>query len=125
MNDEVEVKQKDRRRFRWWWLVVGILGVFTLIVGGLFIWPLGVPAAPEPAGASSFEEAVALYDEVRAQEEKLDLDDRCLSRLASPGVATESVVVLVHGFTNCPAQFTKLAGALFARGYNVHVPRFP
>ena len=125
MNDEVEVKQKDRRRFRWWWLVVGILGVFTLIVGGLFIWPLGVPAAPEPAGASSFEEAIALYDEVRAQEETLDLDERCLSRLASPGVATESVVVLVHGFTNCPAQFDQLVAELANEDTTVYVPRMP
>jgi hypothetical protein len=34
MNDDAEAQQKDGRRFRWWWLVVGILGVVILILGG-------------------------------------------------------------------------------------------
>jgi len=37
----------------------------------------------------------------------------------------EHVVVLFHGFTNCPMQFRRLAEDLHARGMNVLAPRFP
>ncbi len=49
----------------------------------------------------------------------------CRSRLLTHGARAERAIVMFHGFTNCPAQFTKLAEAFFARGYNVLVPRFP
>lgn len=38
---------------------------------------------------------------------------------------TARAIVLLHGFTNCPAQYRLLAEQLFDRGYNVLVPRFP
>src|SRR5262249_35144464 len=38
---------------------------------------------------------------------------------------TEHAVVLVHGITNCPAQFVKLAPLFFDLGFNVLVPRIP
>ena len=34
-------------------------------------------------------------------------------------------VVLLHGFTNNPAQYAELAPLIFARGANVFVPRMP
>ncbi len=35
------------------------------------------------------------------------------------------VVIFLHGFTNCPQQFRALGQRLFARGYNVLLPRLP
>jgi carboxylesterase len=41
------------------------------------------------------------------------------------GRQTELAVVLFHGLTNNPIQCARLAGALYARGCNVLVPRLP
>lgn len=41
------------------------------------------------------------------------------------GHRTERVFVLMHGLSNCPAQFRALGKLLFQRGYNVVLPRLP
>jgi carboxylesterase len=41
------------------------------------------------------------------------------------GRPTETVFVLLHGYTSSPRQFERLAHALFERGCNVLVPRAP
>ncbi len=47
------------------------------------------------------------------------------SALYEHGRRTPLAVVLFHGFTNNPAQFSAFAPMLFARGVNVFVPRMP
>jgi len=37
----------------------------------------------------------------------------------------ERAIVLLHGLSKNPSQFERMAGELFARGYNVLVPRLP
>lgn len=49
----------------------------------------------------------------------------CSSRLLDQGTRTGEAVVLLHGYTNCPAQWTPIAHRFFARGANVLVPRYP
>lgn len=41
------------------------------------------------------------------------------------GHSTPRAVVLLHGFTNSPLQFSQLANLLYERGDNVYVPRLP
>lgn len=45
--------------------------------------------------------------------------------LLDHGTRTPLAVVLLHGFTNNPAQYAELAPMIFARGANVFVPRMP
>ena len=49
----------------------------------------------------------------------------CAIQLLDHGHPTEQVFVLLHGLSNCPAQFTKLGRLLFERGHNVVVPLVP
>ncbi len=49
----------------------------------------------------------------------------CHTRLYTHGHRTERSLVLLHGFTNCPAQFDELGRRFFARGWNVLIPRYP
>jgi dienelactone hydrolase len=49
----------------------------------------------------------------------------CYTRLYTHGHRTERALVLLHGFTNCPAQFDALGRQFFARGWNVLIPRYP
>jgi len=45
--------------------------------------------------------------------------------LLEHGARTPLAVVLLHGYTNNPAQYAELAPLIFARGANVFVPRMP
>jgi carboxylesterase len=49
----------------------------------------------------------------------------CHTRLYTHGGPTERSLLLLHGFTNCPAQFDALARRFHERGWNVLVPRYP
>jgi carboxylesterase len=51
----------------------------------------------------------------------------CVSALYEPGPGTEpaGTCILLHGFTNCPAQFSAVAEKMRASGYRILVPRMP
>ena len=59
----------------------------------------------------------------------LDADDDVLpaakTMLLERGARAPMAVVLLHGYTNSPAQFATFAPAVFDRGANVLVPRMP
>jgi hypothetical protein len=50
---------------------------------------------------------------------------KCTTELLEHGQPTERVFVLLHGLSNCPAQFSELGRQLFERGHNVLIPRLP
>jgi pimeloyl-ACP methyl ester carboxylesterase len=75
---------------------------------------------PAPDYAAAQEKFAAL--------QALDGDDVnpvCRSQWLTHSEKTERVIVLMHGMTNCPAQYIKLAPLFFERGYNVLIPRTP
>lgn len=49
----------------------------------------------------------------------------CRTQLLAHGAASDTAIVLLHGMTNCPAQFLALARACHERGANVLLPRLP
>jgi pimeloyl-ACP methyl ester carboxylesterase len=49
----------------------------------------------------------------------------CRTQLLSHGRPTDRVIVLIHGMTNCPCQYQRLAPLFFEQGYNVLTPRMP
>lgn len=107
------------RRFVLWLLVPAVL-VAALLVRPLAPRGLGSSAHP----AASYEEALALVDSLRASDTAAIADD-CPTELLTHGERAPRVVVLLHGLTNCPAQFDSLARLVFATGANVLVPRLP
>jgi carboxylesterase len=54
-----------------------------------------------------------------------DVNPVCRTQLLTHGHATDRVIVLIHGMTNCPRQFRQLAPLFFEQGYNVLLPRMP
>lgn len=96
-------------------LVLGIAAVIPMTAGD-------VGSHPNPA--TSYADAVA-----RANHQ-ITVDDSLVapggeSILLTHGSRRPRVVVLLHGFTDSPRQFAKLADSLYARGDNVFVPRLP
>jgi carboxylesterase len=101
--------------------------VFSLLFLLLLLacWPL--PPVPRPSQATapaSYAETVArLQMEIR--QTPAEIQPACGVGLLLHGRRTERVFVLLHGFTNCPAQFQQFGELLFQRGHNVLIPRLP
>jgi len=108
--------------------ILGIVLVAVLALGTyLWIAPAGVAnASSDPQPATSYEEAVARFDAIqRQQTADASLLAECHSRLYDHGGPTDTVIVLFHGYTNCPAQYHELADRLVRLGYAVYVPLMP
>lgn len=78
----------------------------------------------EPAPAQHFDEAEARFAILQAAE-GAEIVAPCRSTLLTHHQRTPYALVLIHGFTNCPYQFQKLAPRLHARGHNVLNLRLP
>lgn len=81
----------------------------------------GIPA---PQAAPDYAAAVAAAEAHIARIEPGMRPD-CAAQLLTHGATADRSIVLLHGFTNCPRQYQRLAEQFFDRGYNVFVPRFP
>ena len=106
-------------------VLVTIVAVVAALVIGLTVLPSNPPVAVSP-GALTPEQAEAGYADLIAK----DTADptvlpECKSLDVRPTVPQLGVVLLFHGYTSCPNQFSALAGRLAAAGYRVLVPRWP
>jgi pimeloyl-ACP methyl ester carboxylesterase len=78
----------------------------------------------EPDPAKDYATALAKLAALQEMDGD-DINPDCRTYLLTHGQAVERAIVLVHGTTNCPAQYVQLAPLFFERGYNVLVPRMP
>ena len=106
-------------------IVVTLVAVLAALVVGLTLLPYNPPVAVSP-GALTAEQAEAGYADLIAK----DAADptvlpECKSIDVRPTVPQLGVVLLFHGYTSCPNQFSALATRLAAAGYRVLVPRWP
>lgn len=99
------------------------LAVFAVLLLAKPVDLPGTPAAPSPT--RTFAEAKARFEEVRLREAGEDLIPACRSSLRDHGARTDRVIVLFHGYTNCPAMFEKLGEQLAAAGFTVYAPLAP
>jgi carboxylesterase len=84
--------------------------------------PAGFASHPHPA--PDYQAALRLVAALR-DEDTPAISPECGTGLMTHGARTSRVVVLLHGLTNCPAQFDSLGRLCFERGANVLIPRLP
>ena len=104
---------------------LGAAAVVSVLLGLWLAWPLprgGLGSRPHPV--TGYADALRLVDSLRAQESSA-IASECRTELRTHGGRTRHVVVLLHGLTNCPAQFDSLGQIAYARGANVFIPRLP
>ncbi len=101
------------------------LAVAATVAAVAYVWR--IPPLPQISQARP----ALTPQEAEARIQKLDslyggpLLDRCRHRIwQTPGRAA-SVVVLLHGYTNCPYQFHQLGELLHAQGHAVLAARLP
>ncbi len=100
-----------------------LLGLGAAVAAGwaaLQLAPLRDTRLPRPA--ADFTEAIGRVRALQAADDAA-INPACRTRLWSHGRQTATAFVLLHGFTNCPAQFTEFAEELYKRGHNVLAPR--
>jgi len=113
------------RRHPWRSLVLGVLGVSLLTFVVLVFTPLfdrTITSTPDPA--MTYSEASTAASELAASGGD-EINDLCRSVVVDSGERVERSVILLHGFTNCPQQYSALARAYADAGYNVVIPRLP
>lgn len=74
------------------------------------------------SAVQDFAEAVRRFDVIAAADDE-SIAPGCGSILLSHGRRVGTVLVLFHGFTNCPAQWSAVAHDAYAAGCNVIAPR--
>lgn len=103
----------------------GALGFSLLIPASLRIftslYDRELHSNPNPA--ISYDEAKQRLGELLAEAD--EINPVCASQVFDHGHRTQRSVVLLHGYTNCPAQFRQIAAAYHAAGYNVVSLRLP
>ncbi len=102
-----------------------ILIVVLLLVALFYVLPINdYPADTDKPVSGDYSKAVSKIQEVKNQDDS-KISNECKSDFLDAGKKTEKVIILFHGFTNCPAQFSILKQDIAALGYNVYIPRLP
>ncbi|MEO6848475.1 MAG: alpha/beta fold hydrolase [Chthoniobacterales bacterium] len=83
-----------------------------------------VQYTPSSPPCKTYEEALQRYQSLLAATPS-DVREICRPFILTHDKKTPQVFVLLHGLTNCPEQFRKLAEELHAQGHSVVVPLTP
>ena len=98
-------------------LVAGVLVLgFTPVLDG--------DLESRPAPATDHAQAMTLAADLKAADGP-EVNPLCGTQVLDHGERTQRSVVLLHGYTNCPQQFSVMAKAYYDAGYNVVLARIP
>ena len=113
-------------KFHFYLMQLVSLGLVVCLVLGSYLYfnPVNPIIVPK-VDSLTYEQSVAKFDTEISTRDGDQINDVCKSKLLNHNQKTEKVIVLFHGFTNCPAQFSLLGQKLFDLGYNVYIPRIP
>src|SRR5690349_20038603 len=101
---------------------------FTITIVGLIV-ALFIPwnvwsLSSHPHPIQSYEEAALRIQELRAERQS-EMNPDCLLQFLTHGDKVQRAIILVHGYTSCPAQFAELGQQFYDRGFNVLIAPLP
>ena len=105
-------------------IMLALCGLVILSPLLLFI-PINYLPPDSPLPSQSYEESLARFAQIRANEADAPLFEGCESQLLHHNQPVEQVMVLFHGYRSCPLQMRALGEIFYAQGYNVLIPRAP
>lgn len=105
--------------------------LLTVLIILLLIFLLGsfphktsdIGSRPRPV--ASYEDAISHVKAMQDTDNQHLTHDVCITKLYDHGRQTEHVLILIHGFTNCPEQFNELGQQYYEAGNNIFIPRMP
>lgn len=104
---------------------VTLLLIAVMLLAFVLLWLLPLPRfESHPQPVQDYAQALARVEQLQGRDSD-DLYPECRSVLLTHGAQTAQSIVLLHGITSCPAQFSALGQSFYALGYNVLIPRLP
>jgi carboxylesterase len=80
---------------------------------------------PDAQSLSYAQASERITAQAEAEANDSGIRPECRSYAMLHGDVTAKAVLMLHGYTDCPAQFTELAEHYYLQGYNVYVPLAP
>lgn len=117
----------QKRQVGWWSWQKSLGATLILLFAAILALYLPITYQPsaQPRPAQNYEESTARMTALQAKDEGLALYPGCESQVMNHGQKVERVIVLLHGYRNCPSQFQQLGMIFYEQGYNVIIPRMP
>lgn len=115
----------SKRRSHPWLASLSILLIIITLLAAYAFVPQnigGLVSNPNPA--KDYADAQARFQSIHASEGP-EINPECQTALLTHGAKTDRAIILVHGYTSCPAQFKLLGDKFYALGYNVLIARLP
>ncbi len=109
----------------WRTVVFALVLVLAATLGLLLRPPRWTPPPMASHPVSSYAEAITRLRRLEERDDAAAVRAECRTRFLGHGGRTARCYVLLHGFTNCPRQFERLAELLYEDGANVLLPRMP
>ena len=109
-----------------WLAALAVLSAFLLCGVVVLFRPFstgGLNSNPDPA--VDYAEAVGRIEALRAREASLPLNPLCQLTFMTQGQKAEQAIAFLHGYTNCPQQFSELGQHFYDLGYNVLIVPAP
>lgn len=105
----------------------GILGISLLVFCVIYFMPHRSANLQRAQTTKQSYEAAIKHIEARSKTDSTQqhFKQGCESQVYTHGKKVARSVVMFHGITACPAQYSQLAKAFFDAGYNVYVPLAP
>ncbi|MGH8048123.1 MAG: alpha/beta hydrolase [Chthoniobacterales bacterium] len=100
--------------------VLSLLAILLAAYWPLRLAPFALRSKPIPDYEAARNRAAELLASPPAE-----VRPECRSAILDHGHRTRDAYVLLHGYTNCPAQFREFANLLYERGANVLMLRLP
>jgi pimeloyl-ACP methyl ester carboxylesterase len=101
-------------------LTIILLGILIALFIPWNVWML----LSHPHPIQNYGEAIQRIEALRATRQS-EMNPDCLVQLLTHGEKVQHAIILVHGYTNCPAQFRELGRELYDRGFNVLIAPMP
>ncbi|NLA43077.1 alpha/beta fold hydrolase [Candidatus Saccharibacteria bacterium] len=109
------------------WLIISIVIVLVITILTIYLYPKQVKELQQSNLSSlSYKQSISAIDnDIKNDKRNSDISKNCLPVIKTHDKKTAKAVVMMHGISACPEQFSELADVFFAAGYNVYIPRTP
>jgi hypothetical protein len=106
-------------------IVASCVLIILVFVGILWLIPIGSLAITYKNNVNgSYNQAVSQIEDVKSRDGE-SVNEVCKSKSLLHNKKVEHTIVIFHGFTNCPEQFSQLGTKIYDLGWNVYIPRIP